>query len=521
MLTKVPLTYRFLSLSIQMFLLSDLFHSQPSKIAALDLGSNSFHMIIAEREHDSWKIIDRLKEPVRLGFGLQPDGSLTDEAQQRALDCLARFGERLTDFRRGSVKAVGTKTLREVTDAEAFLSSAQAALGHPIEIISGSEEARLIYLGVVHGLASIEGKRLVCDIGGGSTELIVGNEREVRFKESLSMGCVMLTLRYFSDGQIDKKRVKRALTYCAQQLEPVIIPLQRYDWENALGASGTIKAVAKVCAAMEWSEEGVISKQGLDQIVQAGIETGDIHQLGLKGLSSDREPVFYGGALVLKAVFDALNIDQMQPSPMALREGLLYEFLGRFDNFDVRDSAVLSLSKRFHVDQDHAERVSTSAIALWHQVKEDWQLNDPSAQKWLTWAAMLFEIGLDINHSSFHKHSAYIIANSDIAGFSQQEQQVLAAMVNAGRKKFSLKSLPITQQAPDGLWQLTLLFRLALTLNRARKSDELHLPRLHGDAKSLVITFAEGELEQYPLLAADLLSEAEVLANAGIDMVVG
>lgn len=501
-----------------MFLISDLFQSQPDKIAALDLGSNSFHMIIAEREGETWKIIDRLKEPVRLGFGLQEDGSLSEDAQQRALECLARFGERLTDFRRGSVKAVGTKTLREVEDSAQFLNAAEKALGHPIEIISGGEEARLIYLGVVHGLASVEGRRLVCDIGGGSTELIVGNEREVRFKESLSMGCVMLTRRYFNDGKVDKKRLKKALTYCAQQLEPVLAPLRRYEWETALGASGTIKAVAKVCGAMGFSEEGVISKAGLEQVIQCGLESGSIHELGLKGLNSDREPVFYAGAVVLKAVFDGLQIEQMQPSPMALREGLLYEFLGRLDDLDVRDSAVTSLSKRFHADQEQAERVANSAINLWQQIKQRWQIDDPSAQQWLTWAAQLCEIGLDINHAAFHKHSAYIIANSDIAGFSQQEQQVLAAMVLASKKKFSLKALPITQQAPEGIWQLTLLLRLALTLNRARKSDEQHMPTITGNMKSLSLIFAENELEQFPLLAADLASEAELLDSAGIQL---
>lgn len=499
-----------------MFLFSDLFHQRPDKVAALDLGSNSFHMIIAQRDGETWQIIDRLKEPVRLGFGLDKDGNLSSEACQRALDCLARFGQRISDFPRGAVKAVGTKTLRDAGDADAFLKQAQHALGHRIEIISGGEEARLIYLGVIHGLASIEGCRLVCDIGGGSTELIIGNDRQVRFKESLTMGCVMLTQQFFNDGKIDKKRVKKASTYCAQQIEPVLSSLRAQRWSSVLGASGTIKAAAKVCHAQGWADEGYISQQGLAKIIRHGIDAASIDNLQLKGLNSDRKPVFYAGVIVLNAIFEALAIDTMQPSPMALREGLLYEYLGRLDDTDVRDAAVAQLSQRFHVDQDHAQQVAKSAIALWQQVAKAWGIDDPEAKRWLGWAAQLFEIGLDINHAGFHKHSAYIIANSDLAGFSQQEQQALAAVVQAARKKLSLKSLPQVEQAPDGLAALTVILRLALALNRARNPSEQHEPSLEGDLQAFTLGFEQDVLEQYPLLAADLASEAELLADAGI-----
>lgn len=503
-----------------MFLINEIFSKTPERIAALDLGSNSFHMILADTHQGNLKIMDRLKEPVRLGFGLQDDGQLSAEAQERALACLKRFNERLQGYPRGAVKAVGTKTLRGLSDQGAFLAAAQQALGYPIEIISGTEEARLVYLGVSHGVANLEGDRLVIDIGGGSTELILGNEHGDGRKESLSMGCVSMTRQFFNQGKITNKAIKACLTHCAQQLEPFSQALTTQGWQHCLGASGTIKSVSRVLADNGWAEQELISNQGLQKIIDHGLAQGHIDKLELKGLAEDRLPVFFAGVLVLKAVFDALDIKQMQASPFALREGLVFDFLGRLSGQDIRQSSVSNLSQRFHVETSHCQRVRDCARDLLAQVAEPWGLNTEAGQ-WLDWACQLAEIGLDISHSQFHKHSAYIVEHSDLAGFSQPEQSFLASLLLASRKKFSskyFKGLDPSQSETLGL-RLAVLLRLALVLNRARKAQEVHRPALSATARSLQLIFAQDHLEQYPLLVADLEQEKQQLA-ADLELII-
>ncbi len=492
-----------------MFLLSELFSKTPDRIAALDLGSNSFHMIIAQLDNEGLRIVDRLKEPVRLGFGLQEDGQLSTEAQERALTCLARFGERLKGFPATAVRAVGTKTLRAIEDQGAFLSLAEQSLGFNIEIISGTEEARLVYLGVTHGLAGFAGQRLVIDIGGGSTELILGNELEDGFKESLSMGCVSISKKFFALGSINNKNIRAALTYCRQQLEPLIPELINQGWDHSLGASGTMKSVAKVIAENGWADEECITPLGLERIIEHGLEKGQFEKLSLKSLSSDRLPVFFGGVMVVKAIFDALKIERLYPSPYALREGLIYDFIGRLSGQDIRQQSVSRLCQRFHVDQEQATRVQQCSQFLLAQVAENWQLQG-EAEQWLDWACQLFEIGLDISHHQFHKHSAYIVANSDLAGFSSAEQGQMSSILLASRKSFSSKYFKVDNAL--GLMRLTVLLRLAILLNRARKPEDRHRPLLVAHEDHLQLIFSEGYLQQHPLLAADLHQEQKWLA---------
>lgn len=489
-----------------MFNLSRLFGPRASHIAAIDLGSNSFHLIIARWDQDHLTLLDRLREPVRLGWGLQADGSLDQEARDRAMACLERFGERLRDYPSRSVRIVGTKTLRSIQDSSDFLAEAQKRLGHSVEIISGEEEARLIYLGVAHCIAPESGRRLVVDIGGGSTEVILGEGMTADTKESLNMGCVALTKRFFLDGKVTDKLIKKARIACQQEIAPVSDTFLELGWQEVLGASGTIKAVAKVCLQNGWTD-GQINREGLGKIIKAYSDKGDL-TLSLKGLSSDREPVFLGGAIVLEALFESLQIEKMHAADWALREGLLYDLKGRLENHDIRQQSVEALARRFHVNLTKSEQVEKTALHLLEQVAEAWSLDPGEAGKLLSWAARLYPVGLDISHTDYHKHSAYIVENVDLAGCSRSEQSQLAALVLAHRKRFPPKKFP--NQDTD-LVHLAILLRLAVIFNRAQKKNDTPPVRLHWQDQTLSLTLPASWLEANPLTQADLEIEAGYL----------
>lgn len=506
-----------------MFRLNDLFRKAPDEWAAVDLGSNSFHLVIARQEDDELRLLDRLKETVRLGFGLDDEGELSDEAQARALDCLSRFGERLSHLPSGSVRCVGTKTLRMATNADDFLSAAEQALGHPIEVISGGEEARLIYQGVAHSVAGQSGRRLVADIGGGSTELIIGRQFEIDGKESLNMGCVAITRQFFADGKVTAGRIKQALVACAQEIEPFQRALRRYPWEHEVGASGTIKAAHKVCVANGWANPG-ITLAGLEAICDKYQKKGDISGVDLDGLSKDREPVFLGGVIVLRALFEALDLKSMVWSQGALREGLLYDLVGRYSNRDIREHSVMRLAERFHVDSAQVERVAGTAVELMQQVHKDWDFNQEEAARYLRWAANLMEVGLDISHDNFHKHSAYICEHSDLPGFSQQEQQILSFLVLAQRKKFPAKTYRAGKSQSGVLdktvQRLAVLLRLAVILHRARADHPELTMGLNACKKSLTLGLDAGWLDSQPLVAADLAAETDYLKAINMALIV-
>jgi exopolyphosphatase/guanosine-5'-triphosphate,3'-diphosphate pyrophosphatase len=309
-----------------MFNLSRLFSSHARHIAAIDLGSNSFHLIIARWDNDQMTLLDRLREPVRIGWGIEEDGSLSIEARERALACLTRFGECLRKYPSRRVRAVGTKALRSILDPDEFLKEAQMRLGHPVEIISGEEEARLIYLGVAHCIAPATGKRLVVDIGGGSTEVILGEGMAPELKESLNMGCVALSKKFFGDGAVTEKLIEAARTTCLREIAPVAHEFTERGWQAVFGASGTIKAASKVCEASNWSD-GTITAESLEKIIQLYRQHGNTN-LKLPGLSEDRQPVFLGGVLVLAALFESLCFPQMTEVHWALSEGILYDMKG-------------------------------------------------------------------------------------------------------------------------------------------------------------------------------------------------
>ncbi len=492
-----------------------LFKAVPETVAAVDLGSNSFHMIVARLDNGQLKVIDRLREMVRLGAGLDARKRLTSDAQQRALDCLSRFGQRLRALPQGAVRAVGTNTLRQVRDGGEFLRAAEAALGHPIEVIAGREEARLVYVGVAHGLAAGHEHRLVVDIGGGSTELILGQGMEPLQRESLFMGCVNISQKFFPDGRVTQQAMDAAVTACRLEVRPVHTAFAAENWDLAVGSSGTIKAIRAVVQMAGWSERG-ISRGALKRLRKTLVTAGHIGKVQLEGLTDERRPVFAGGVAVLSAVFKSLKIEQMRVSDLALREGLLYEMLGIIQHHDTRDRTVASLSRRFWLDEHQGNRVSATAVGLLEQAAMPWGLDDPEHTHLLDWAARLHEVGLLISHSSFHKHGAYVLANADLPGFSRPQQAILAALVRGHRRKFPTAEFElIGNGAREEARRLCVLLRLAVLLHRGRTGGSKPLIRLTVKDTEIDARFPDGWLEAHPLTHAELQAEADYLNAVG------
>ena len=487
-------------------------------VAAVDLGSNSFHMIVAKRENGQLVVLDRLRDAVRLGGGLMPDKSLSDEASARALDSLSQMGQRVHALPHSAVRAVGTNTMRQIRDDGAFLRAAEQALGHPIEIIGGREEARLVYLGVAHGLATGEETRLVVDIGGGSTEVILGEGLEARERESLFMGCVSMSRRFFAEGKISREAMDRAVLAGRVELRPVSRMFEAGNWQTAVGSSGTIRAIERVVIANDWSDDG-ITRSSLKKLRRALIAAGHVDKVRLGGLSDDRRPVFAGGVAVLSAVFKALDIKRMQVSDLALREGLLYELVGHDQHVDIRDSTIQALMQRFGVDKKQARRVEGTANSLLRQVATDWELDAPQHVQMLNWACRLHETGLTVSHNSFHKHGAYILANADMPGFSRQQQALLGALVRVHRRKFvdnEFATLPARDR--ESARRLTVLLRLAALVHRGRSGSQKPPMKLTAEGGRLGIKFADAWLSEHPLTEAEIARESEYLSSAGFTL---
>lgn len=495
--------------------------SLPDVLAAVDLGSNSFHMVVARYSHGQLVIVDRLRESVRLAAGLDDQGRLSRESIGRALQCLERFGQRLSDMKAERVRVVGTNTLRKAKRKGAFVDRAREALGHPIEVISGVEEARLIYLGVAHTTPSEGGHRLVVDIGGGSTELIIGEGLAAKRLESLYIGCVSLSAAHFGDGEITEKRMRRARTAAQLEIEPVMARFRRTEWDTAFGASGTMRSVAETLAA-QGRQAGQIGRDGVEWLLAECLKAGDTSRLKLPGLAADRQEILPGGIAILVELFDMLGIETLRVADGALREGLLYDLLGRLTDEDARARSVRALEARFHVDSAQADRVEATALAFLRQVRGDWKLDEPLAELMLRWAARLHEVGLDIAHSHYHKHGAYLLANADLPGFPREEQSLLAALVGSHRRKLNVAQLE--DLAPP--WHLKaefliVLLRLAVLLQRGRGPRALPEIDLRPKGRSLECVFPKGWLEAHPLTAADLEQEVEFLRVAGFRLRVG
>ncbi|HAI48224.1 MAG TPA: exopolyphosphatase [Stenotrophomonas sp.] len=485
-------------------------------LAAIDLGSNSFHMVIARYTLGQLRVVDRLRETVRMADGLDGKGGLSAEARQRSLECLARFGQRIRAIPSVRVRALATNTVRQLRSPQAFLMPAETALGHAIEVVSGREEARLIYLGVAHAQPpKPDQRRLVIDIGGGSTEFIIGQGMQTLERESLQAGCIASTRRFFPGGKLSRKRWKDALTEIGAEFQQFATKYRALGWHEALGSSGTHKAISEICATMKLSK-GAITAEALPQLRDELLKAKRIEDINLPGLSADRRPIIAGGILVLEAAFQALGLEKLLVSKAAMREGILYDILGRASENDLRDESVAALTQRYGIDTTQADRVERTAINLLGQVEDSWQL-DPDDARMLGWAARLHELGLMIAHSGYHVHGSYVLENSDIAGFSRQEQQLLAALVRSHRRnvsKSAFEALPERLLLPAR--RMTALLRLAVLLNRAHEDTPMPALELTAEDSRLSLILPQAYIDARPLLRADLIGETDGMAGLGV-----
>ncbi|MDQ7016649.1 MAG: exopolyphosphatase [Gammaproteobacteria bacterium] len=495
--------------------------SAANLFAAIDLGSNSFHMIVAREDDGYLHLQDRISENVRLGNGLDEHNNITPEAESIALACLARFSQRLREMPSHQVRAVGTNTLRRANNAHEFLRKAHQILGHRIDIIAGREEARLIYLGVAKSQTPAKGQQLVIDIGGGSTELIVGQGITPVQRESLSMGCVVMSQQHFPEGVINPKNLRKAIIYARLILRPVARQFRDLETELTLGASGTIKAIAHICQAMNWCEHG-ISNAAMDKLHHALLKASHNDTLKLKGLNNKRRPVLAGGFAVLYALFKALHLQQIEVSSGALREGVLYELIGRSHHEDVRQNTVQALIRLHNIDTQQAQRVKETALRLLTMLKESWQLEGEDEKNMLSWAAQLHEVGLVIAHAGHHKHGAYLLNFADLPGFSHFDQQQLAALVRAQRGKFPLKYFieSLADELHNRVTRLSIILRLAILLHRGRNQQPLPFLIVKLTQNELTLGFPQDWLAQHPLTHTELQRENELIKQCHIRLVV-
>ncbi len=475
-------------------------------LAAVDLGSNSFHLQIARVEGEQLFYLDAHKEAVRLAGGLTATKQLDAASQRRALDCLSRFGERLKGMPAGAVRAVGTSALRVAKNAAEFMQQARSALGFDIEVVSGREEARLIYLGVAHSLPLSQDRRLVVDIGGGSTECILGVGYEPQERESLRMGCVVYSQRYFAGGQIDKAALKAAETDARIEIQTAAYAFRRGQWREAVGSSGTARALGEILR-QNGRSDGRITLEGLMWLRDRLLRAGSLQALELPGLKPDRRPVIAGGFSIMLALFQELNIETMTVAQGAMREGILWDLLGRVHDHDMRDLTVTQFMRRYHVDGRQARRVERLARDLARNLPGV----DAESLQLLSWAARLHEIGISIAHSGLHKHGAYIVENADMPGFSRQDQANLASLVRASRGGLG----KLTLDEGDGRWPLILCLRLAILFNLSRTDSAPPPLALRMEAGRCLLSLPRAWLEANPLTQAAL--EAELREWAGVE----
>jgi exopolyphosphatase/guanosine-5'-triphosphate,3'-diphosphate pyrophosphatase len=491
-------------------------------VAAVDLGSNSFHMVIARWLGHDLQVLDRLREPVRLAEGLDAERHLSADSQARALACLAQFGQRLRHLEPRYLRAVATNTFRRARGLGAFRPQAEAALGLPIEVLAGHEEARLIYLGIAQTSPFDARRRLVIDVGGGSTELIIGEGSESRLAFSRQMGCVAYSHRYFPEGRLSRHGWRAAETAAALELRPMREAMREAGWAACLGSSGTVLAIAQILAARGWGGPG-ITLDGLKRLRGELLAGGAARALVATGpagtaVSADRWAVLPGGLAILIACFKSLHIESMQASSGALREGVLYDLLGRIQQQDARDRSVQRLVAQYHADGKQGTRVAHAAHRLLAEVAWAWELDREQSERLLGWAAALHEIGLAVAYTGYQHHGAYLIANSELPGFSADEQALLAALVRGHRRGLRAAALRELPGGGDRGLRLCILLRLAVLLYRSRQPEPLPALHLRADRATLRIAFPAGWLHRHPLTRADLAREATYLASQGLTL---
>ncbi len=476
-------------------------------------------MIVGELRHGQLIIIDRLRETVRLAEGLSRKGDLSRAARLRALECLSQFGERLRAMHASNVRAAGTSTIRRAREDSAFMAEAERALGHPIEVISGIEEARLIYKGVTHSLPRNDGRRLVMDIGGGSTELILGEGPDPKSLESLHMGCVSMTERCFPGGVISSRNFEKARTTARLELRPIKNLFRDRNGIEAIGTSGTILSTERVANTLGLVESGRLTLPAVEALIAQVTCFENTADIALEGLSDRRAQVWPGGLSILAELLSALRVDELRVSDGALREGLLYDLLGRMRHEDARERTVRAMEDRYNVDKDQAGRVATIAGALRAQCETAWDLSSELARNMLDWSARLHEIGLDISHDGYQRHGAYVAEHADMPGFPRAEQRFLAFLIGSQRYEIKTgyrKKLP--RDWRRSATRLAILLRLGVLLNRSRSSKEIPLPELSVGKDSLELVFDPVWLADNRLTRADLKRERDYLKDVGYSL---
>ena len=487
-------------------------------VASADLGSNSFHLVIGRLDFGRLVIVDQIREFVRLGGGLDAEQNLTTEVQTRALDCLDRFGQRIHNIPAQNVRAVGTNALRKARNARTFLQQADEVLGHPIEVITGHEEARLIYQSICYGQPENSKKQMVIDIGGGSTEIVAGRGHLPILIESLYIGCVSMSMKHFLDGGITKERLDKAVLDAEVEIENVSHNFEQFDSKKVFGCSGTIRALSAILTK-QGRNNVPITRDRLQKLRKKILKCGHVEKLVQLGFEPERCEVLPGGFAILLALFELLKIEEMVVSDQALREGVLYDLLGRMRNEDIRQQTVNSLIANWSIDSRHGFRVQATALTIYDQVSDCWSINLPEAPTLLAWAAMLHEIGLSMSHAQYHKHGAYILENSDLDGFSRPEQTELAHLVRGHRRKFPAKILRNSDIFPQGVtMRLCVILRLAVLFHRSRVENLMWDATCAVRGNNLHLEFPPNWLDEHPLTKESLTHEREYLASVDIDL---
>lgn len=494
------------------------FRNLPDTIAAIDIGSNSFHLIVAKHESGNIQVIDRIKEMVRLGAGLDKNDKLDESSQEKALSCLHRFGQRISNISGNGVRVVATGALRKASNQEAILEKANELLGHEIEIISGSEEARLTYIGVSHNIAEEHGRRLIIDIGGASTELTLGEDFEPIYVQSLDIGSATLTQMYFPDGEITPKLLKKASIYVMLELEPYIEAYKHLGWDSVIGTAGSIKSVERVIAKKENSDQ-IIKYESLLKIYEKITKLSHFDELDFDGLKEARRKSFVAGLIILKSIFEVLELKRMRVSEGGIREGILYDLIGRDQHKDTRSKTINDLAKKYRIDEAQANYVEQTSTNLLDQVAEDWSLDNDECANLLAWVSKVREVGLSVSHVQHHRHSEYILKHSVLLGFSRHEQQILAVLARLQRSGFHqhmIETLPVYWQ--EKVTKLAVLLRLSVLMHRSRNYKTHVDPKISASKQKIELLFPETYLDQHPLTQADLDAERKILKNCNFDL---
>ncbi|MGP9799389.1 guanosine-5'-triphosphate,3'-diphosphate diphosphatase [Rheinheimera sp. NSM] len=486
--------------------------------AVIDLGSNSFHMLMVKVVGGSVQVIGRVKRKVRLAAGLNENLVLSRKAMKRGWECLALFAERLQDIPPQNIRIVGTATLRLAKNVKTFLKEAEAILGQKVTVISGEDEARIIYLGVAH-TSNSDSNRLVIDIGGASTEVVIGAGFTPLLLSSLNMGCVTYLEKYFSDDELSEDNFNQAIAAAEQHTQSIAQQYQHTGWQLAVGASGTVQAMQEILVAQ--GKDEVITLSRLEDIMQQALACGRMEQLNIVGLAQERKQVFPSGLAILIALFRRLNISGMTLSGGALREGVLYSMLPQLQNNDVRNRTVNSLMVRYFIDQRHAERVAEMACELAEQLQSRWDLHRFEGHSMLKSGALLHELGLLIEYKNHHHHGAYIINHSDLPGFTRAQQQLVMALVHNHRADISREI--IARQTMTSVLltvRLTRILRLAVILSMRRRHEVLPQVTISSKGEALLLQMPVGWLEQHPLMRAELEQEVQYQQQAGWELTI-